>query len=229
MVCRVAPKSRRHSHIHNRCASIIAATRVRHTSWPKRRDRCIHMKLDQERGGWPRRAVRAVVFLGAAALLYVAGRLASNYLPSFSTAPCEHPDGLDLAAHGLQSALLAASIILQVRAFRKLTYASAILALLMPLAAWIVQQAAESRDTSRQRKCAARPLNDAMRACGADPTHYRRENGSYGSDILTLVAPGTTDRAWSCLARWSDHNGTVSITVDESVYQPYRATHSERH
>lgn len=71
---------------------LFAAARLKHTSWPKRRDRCIHMKLDQDRGGWHRSAVRAVVFLGAAAVLYVAGGLAFDYLPSFGMAPCERAD-----------------------------------------------------------------------------------------------------------------------------------------
>ena len=96
------------------------------------------------------------------------------------------------------------------------------------MAAWLIQDVANDRDDQRQRQCAARPLAEALKACGANSDDYRREKDQYGYDQLTLIAPGTTDQAWSCLWRWSVHNRTVTLNVDESVYREYRRAHPRR-
>ncbi|WP_176590892.1 hypothetical protein [Sphingobium sp. EM0848] len=184
------------------------------------------MKIGEgQQQGWHGIAIRMIGLLGALLILYVMGKLALEYAPSLGLVPCEYRDGFTLTAHGLQAILLAIGIWLQVRLFRRPSYASLILAILVPLTAWLIQHVANDRDAFRQQQCAARPLAAAMKACGANPIHYRREKDQYGYAVLTVTAPGTTDEAWSCLGRWSNHNGKVSLKVDESVYREHRKTH----
>lgn len=172
--------------------------------------------------GWHGIAIRAIALLGAPLLFFVFRGLAFDYLPIFQVAPCENRDGLDLTAHGLEAVLLAVGVGLQIRILQRPSYALLIAALLIPLTAWLIQEAANERDAFRQRQCAARPLEQAMIVCGANPAHYRRGKDQYGYDVLTVIAPGTTDKAWSCLSSWSNRNGTASIKVDESVYREAR-------
>lgn len=184
------------------------------------------MKIGEgQQQGWHGIAIRMIGLLGAPLILYVLGKLALDYAPSLGLAPCEKRDGFTLTAHGLQAILIVVGIWLQVRLFRRPCYASLILAILVPLTAWLIQHAADDRDASRQQQCAARPLAAAMKACRANPIHYRQEKDQYGYTVLKVIAPGTTDEAWSCLGRWSDRNGKVSLKVDESVYREYRRTH----
>lgn len=82
-----------------------------------------------------------------------------------------------------------------------------------------VQYFVISENVHRQVVCAARSLTEAMAACGAEPAHYRRGMTSDGFATLTLVSPGTTDRAWGCLTTWTYYaDGAPSLQVDESVY-----------
>jgi hypothetical protein len=155
------------------------------------------------------------------------GRLAFDYLPSFGRAPCEYRDDLTLGAHGVEAILLGIGIWLQIRVFRSPTYASLVAALLVALVAWLVQNAANDRVAFRERQCAERTLEEAMKACSAKSANYRLYKDPRGFSVLRVVAPGTTDQAWSCLGRWSDHNGTVSMEVDESVYQAFRKSHPQ--
>ena len=99
-----------------------------------------------------------------------------------------------------------------------------------PVLALLIQNAAIDYEASRQRKCENRSLTQAMASCGANPSHYRREtkryeyDDNYEFDVLTLVAPGTTDAAWQCLNQWSAYHGSVSIYIDKSVYDQARST-----
>lgn len=174
---------------------------------------------------WQGIAIRTIGLLGALPILYVLGKLTLKYVPSLGLAPCEYRDGFTLTAHGLQAILIAIGIWLQVRLFRRPSYSSLILVIVVPLTAWLIQHVVDERDAIRQQQCAARPLAAAMNACGANPSHYRLGRDQYGNAVLTVTAPGTTDKAWSCLGRWSYHNGKVSLKVDESVYREYRKAH----
>lgn len=186
------------------------------------------MKMGQQRWSHHRIAIRAIALLGVPPLLYVMGRLALQFVPSFGMAPCEDPDGLTHTALAVEAILIVVGVWLQVRVSRRPSYPVLIAALLAPLAVWLLQNAAKDRDALRQQQCISRPLAEAMRACGANPAYYRREKSRHQHDMLTLTAPGTTDRAWRCLSRWSDHNGTVSLEIDESVYREYRKAYSKR-
>lgn len=176
--------------------------------------------------GWHGIVTRMIGLLGAMLTFYVMGKLAIEYAPSLGLAPCEYLDGFTLTAHGLQAILIGVGIWLQVRLFRRPSYPTLVFAILVPLTAWLIQHVANDRDAFRQQQCAARPLAAAMNACGASPIHYRQEKDQYGYVVLKVIAPGTTDEAWACLERWSDHNGKISLKVDESVYREYRRTHN---
>jgi len=185
------------------------------------------MKMGQQRQGRHRIAIQAIALLGMLFLFYVMGRLALHFVPSLGLAPCEDSDGPTQAAYALEAGLIVVGIWLHVRVDRRPSYALLIAAILTPLAVWLLQNAVNDRDALRQRQCAARPLAEAMTACGANPEYYRREQRS-AYDVLTVIAPGTTDREHACLSQWSVHNGTVSMKVDESVYREYRERHSKR-
>lgn len=77
-------------------------------------------------------------------------------------------------------------------------------------------------EASRQVKCESQSWQEAIASCGANPAHVRLGKGAYGYPTLTLYAPGTTDRSWSCLEDWGLHNGHFSMKIDESVYTEAR-------
>lgn len=172
--------------------------------------------------GWRGAAIRAAALLGVVPIVDVLDALVLDSLPRLGLAPCEDRDLLTLAAHGLEAILLAVCVWAQLRALRHPTYAALLAALVIPVATWLIRDAASARDASRERQCVARPLEDAMKACRADPAVYRLGKSPYGNVTVTLFAPGRTDRAWRCLSRWSDLNGKVSIRVDDSIYGAYR-------
>jgi hypothetical protein len=99
-------------------------------------------------------------------------------------------------------------------------------ALALPVCAIGLNALAARSEVSRQAACARRGLQEAMVGCGADRSHYRQGVEGYGYKTLTLIAPGSTDDAWSCLWTWAIYNGSVSLKVDESVYEHYRRAHA---
>lgn len=99
-------------------------------------------------------------------------------------------------------------------------------ALAIPAIAVGLNAVASHSDAALQASCSKRGLHEAMATCGANPAHYREGRDQYGYAVLTLIASGNTDRAWNCLWTWSIHNGSVSMKVDENVYEHYRRTHA---
>lgn len=180
--------------------------------------------------GFSALALRAASLPGVALLLYVAGRLALDYVPRLAKAPCESADRLYHLSNGLEAVLLVVGLLLQICVLRRANLRLLVGALAVPIMALLVQDAAIDHENSRQQKCEMRTLPQAMTFCGANPAHYRREKKRFEYDIsdefevLTLVAPGTTDAAWQCLNNWSPYHGSVSINVDESVYDQPRST-----
>lgn len=173
--------------------------------------------------GFPALAIRAAALLGVGLLLYVAGRLAFDYVPKFGMAPCETADKLYHISNGLEAILLVVGLLIQIQVLRSPNLRLFVGAMAAPVLALLVQNAAIDHENLRQQKCENRSLPEAMASCGANPAHYRLRTSRYGYDQLTLVAPGRTDAAWSCLQRWSHHNGSVSLNVDESVYNQRRS------
>jgi hypothetical protein len=96
-------------------------------------------------------------------------------------------------------------------------------AVLLPGVAVASYAATVPFEAARQTACAAQSYQEAMASCRADPANYRLGKDGYGYPTLTLHAPGTTGRSWSCLSHWALHNGRefdgqFSINIDESVY-----------
>lgn len=82
-------------------------------------------------------------------------------------------------------------------------------------------------NAERQRQCETQTLEEAASTCRINWAIYRKGNDRDGKQTLTLLAPGTTDKAWNCLSRWADHNGTASLKIDDSVYRYARQSHSQ--
>lgn len=169
-------------------------------------------------------ALRAAALLNIGLLLYVSGRLASDYVPKFGRPPCESADRLYHISNGLEAILLVVGLLFQIWVLRNPKSRLLVGAMAVSISALIIQNAAINHEKSRQQKCENRSLPQAMASCGANPAHYRHGKTRYGYEMLTLVAPGRTDAAWKCLSLWSDYNGSVSFDVDESVYDQARST-----
>ena len=169
-------------------------------------------------------AIRVAALLGVGLLLYVSGRLTLDFIPRFGMPPCESADRLYHISNGLEAILLAFGLLSQIWVLRRPNLRLLVGAIAAPALALLIQNAAIDHETSRQQRCENRSLPQAMTSCGANPAHYRRRTDRYGYDVLTLVAPGTTDAAWRCLNQWSGHNGSASINVDESVYDHTSST-----
>lgn len=184
------------------------------------------MKLDEPKQGWHRIIICVIALLGAAPLLYFMGGLALDYIPRLGRPPCEHPDSLTRTAHGLQAILLTVGIWFQFRTYRHSSYASLVAVLLLPLIIWLIQDATNGREAQRQLQCAARTFEEATKVCGANPAFYRLGKSRHGTDVATLIAPGTTDQAWSCMDNWADYKDTFSIEIDDSVWRAARRAHA---
>jgi len=176
------------------------------------------------RKGFSALAIRAAALLGVGLLPYAAGRLILDYIPRFGLPPCESVDRLYHISNGLEATLLVVGLLLQIWVLRRPNLRMLVGAIAAPALALLVQNAAIDHETSRQQECENRSPSQAMASCGANPAHYRLGTGRYGYDVLTLVAPGTTDAALQCLQHWSYHNLSVSIIVDESVYDHARSS-----
>ena len=168
-------------------------------------------------------AIRAAALLGVGVLLYVAGRLALDYVPRFGRVPCESTDKRYHISNGLEAILLVLGLLLQMWVLRRPNLRLLVVAVGAAALALLIQNAAVDYENSREQNCKKRSLPQAMASCRANPAHYRRGKDRYGYDVLTLVAPGSTDAAWQCLNEWSGYNGAVSIKVDESVYDQARS------
>lgn len=180
------------------------------------------MKLVQERQGWHAAAIRSATVLSAIASLYLFAILAIEYLPKYGLPPCESPTNLLVVRHGLEALLIIISILLLIRVGRRPNYATLLAAFMAVVGAGLIQEIGNRYDVLRQQKCESRSLDEAMKACAANPAVYLRGTDHNGYGTLTLIAPGNTDGAWNCLNDWGLYNGDISFKVDESVYQAYR-------
>lgn len=104
---------------------------------------------------------------------------------------------------------------------------SVLAALAVPAVAIGLNAVAARAETVRQTECSKWDLQSAMAHCGAKAAHYRTSFDQHGNSSLTLVAPGTTDQVWNCLWNWQIHNGSVSMRIDERVYEHYRRVHGK--
>jgi len=185
------------------------------------------MKLAQGRQGWHAAAIRSATVLGTISSLYVFVMLAGEYLPRYGLPPCASPTNLLAVRHGLEALLLVLSILLLIRVYRRPTYATLLAAFMVLAGAGLIQEIGNRYDALRQQKCESRSLDEAMKACVANPAVYQRGTDDNGYGTLTLIAPGNTDESWNCLNDWGLYNGGTSFKVDENVYQAYRNAHNK--
>jgi hypothetical protein len=136
--------------------------------------------------------------------------------------PCQSPGLFFVAAWWALPVAMLVGIWLQIRGFRRRKPLSIAIAVVVPLFAWSTYQLASKKNDQDQAACQNRPVSEAMRVCEANPKFYRAGKDGYGYDTLTLVAPGTTDKAWNCLYWWASWNCSTSIIVDKSVYDNAR-------
>lgn len=174
---------------------------------------------------WPRRVLlpRVALFLAWGSLLMVL--LYPLSFLSWGISPCQVP-GWERQSAFLTTwtgfGLVAFLLFRAARHHSPRRFAAAILLLALSQG-WNAYS--RSLDDHAQRQCALRTADEAMAWCRADPAVYVRSVSIYGSPLLRLVAPGTTNRPWQCLMDWMPHQAREpawSIEVDESVYGPRR-------
>lgn len=163
-------------------------------------------------------AIRLASLIAVALLLFVSGRLVLDYLPRFGMPPCEKPDWLFHTLRGLIGVLIVAGIWLQIRLQRNPGLHLLALAMLVPLAALAVQEAANRHEAQAEKQCRGRTLPQAMKVCRTDPAHFRLGESGYGTPVLSLVPPGTTGAGWNCLQNWATYQNDISFVIDEGVY-----------
>lgn len=165
-------------------------------------------------------AIRLASLVPLALLLFVSGRLALDYLPKFGLPPCEGPDWVFHSLRGLVGVLIVIGFGLQVGLQHDSRVRRLIVALVVTLAALIVQEVASRHDIIEQRQCKVRSLSQAMQTCEANPAHFRIGESKYGTPVLSLVPPVSTGPAWNCLQAWATYQNDISLEIDEAVYRP---------
>jgi hypothetical protein len=156
--------------------------------------------------------------------LLLLAALASPFFLFFTLGlpPCEDESVFyDLTRLAVPASLLASAVWLHRLKHAPRTPAF-LVALAVPTVALGANAIAARLEIDRQAACEKRDLTQARVSCGANPAHYRAGKDQFGNATLTLVAPGTTDESWDCLWNWATHNGSVSLLVDESVYEQHR-------
>jgi len=177
---------------------------------------------DYKSSFWTNRKI--VVALAAALLvsgyLYLLFSLAVTFL-RYGLPPCESDEVVFWSRLACSAGLFVGSALLflsRMSAGFRFAFAVAVPTLLFGLQNLVI-----NHNMQRQAVCAARSLSEAMTVCGAEPTHFRRSITSQGFATLTLVAPGTTDRAWRCITDWTYHAyAAPSLEIDKSVYTAAR-------
>jgi hypothetical protein len=171
-------------------------------------------------------AITAVATVAALGLLLAGLALLVAFFFRFGLPPCaKESDAYLLTQLLLPLTCLASAIWLGALEWRP-DGKRLLLALALPAAVALLVWSLAAYDRQAQRRCAAQTLPQAMASCHADPAVYRLGRDAYGNPILTLFAPGTTDRAHYCLWRWTLHNRAVSLAIDESVYVDARRKHA---
>lgn len=152
-------------------------------------------------------------FAGMLSLLFA---LAVTFL-RYGLPPCESDEPVFWARIAFAASFFVGTAVTaapRLRPAPRITLAVGIPALMFGIQHYVIAD-----NEARQAACAARSLPEAIAECGAVRSHLRSGIDGYGYPTLTLVAPGSTDRAWDCLGDWARHaDGAPSLIVDESVY-----------
>jgi hypothetical protein len=126
---------------------------------------------------------------------------------SLGLPPCSEPSFASrVASWAVPTSFVVAAVIVFSLIFKG-GWRSFALAVLLPCVAVASYAATVPIEAARQTTCAAQSYQEAMASCRADPANYRLGKDGYGYPTLTLHAPGTTGRSWSCLSNWALHNG----------------------
>ena len=166
--------------------------------------------------------IRSIAALAIVFTLYALGRAFVSEINLIGLPPCQETSDLFRAAWWALPVAIVVGIVAQASAIRRPSLVTLVVALSIPAASWLLHDQAARWDNAKQKECRARPVEQAMTFCRANPRFYQQGKSKYGNVTMTLIAPGETDAAWDCLAKWNMWNGSVSFKVDESVYEAYR-------
>jgi hypothetical protein len=134
----------------------------------------------------------------------------------FRTMPCERVPSYESAISLAPLAYLAAGILLLL-GMRAEGRGTKIAGVGLGASATIIFAVAALINSAAQAACQERSLDQALSKCGANPNVYISQPMKSWATI-TLVAPGSTDQAFSCLSMWADTHPDYSLEVDKSVY-----------
>jgi hypothetical protein len=164
----------------------------------------------------------------ASAALVVCAIVSFLYMfVSLGLPPCSEAGlGTQIARWAVPTSFVIAAAIV-VRLMFKGGWQLVIFAIAIPVAAIVFYSITVPFEAARQTRCASQNWREAMASCKASPANYRLGRDGYGYPTLTLHAPGSTDRSWSCLTDWARRNsrefgGQFSINIHESVYAAAR-------
>lgn len=152
--------------------------------------------------------------------LYLLFSLAITFL-SYGLPPCESIEAVFWSRMACSVGLFLGGALLFLP--RRSSGVRCAIAVALPTVLFCVQYLVINYNEQQQAACAARSLPEAMAVCRSNTAHYRFSTSPEGFATLTLVAPGTTDRAWNCLTNWTYHaEAAPSLKIDESVYAAAR-------
>jgi len=177
---------------------------------------------------WKRLLLVGAARIVAATLIIIACLWPITIFFSYGRAPCADDSSLQIVSRIILPLAFALAAWLLFRAASKSSWRAARTSCIMVFVVLLSTWLAFKHNDSIQKACSARSWPQAVKACHANPKHYRRSIGTSGYPIYTLIPPGITDDTWGCLMRWHDHNGLVSMEVDESVYETHRRNLSKK-
>lgn len=157
----------------------------------------------------------AFAFIGAS-ILFVLGRFFGYGLP-----PCTDDNWYETTQIIRVAALFFGGIVIIFSSVRHKP-ALLLLGLVIGGVGWAINMQGEAQNREVIKECKAWTVAQAMNKCGAKADHYRIDpvidNEGRKHQRLTLVAPGTTDKAYNCLWLWSLYGDIYGFEIDESVY-----------
>ena len=160
-------------------------------------------------------SILALVFIGAS-LLLVFGHFVGYGLP-----PCTEDDWYETTQTIRVAALFSGGVLTACSAAR-MKPTLLLLGVMVGGIGWAVNMQGEARNLDIIKECKAATVAQAMNKCGAMADHYRInpviDDEGRKRHMLTLVAPGTTDKAYNCLWQWSLYGDVYGFKIDESVY-----------
>lgn len=147
---------------------------------------------------------------------------------SYGLPPCESDSLLQLTSRiVLPLAFLVAARFL-IQACRRNSWRDFAMGLIIATSFIFLTVLVYKFNDTKQGQCAKRNWNEASKYCDANVKYYRRSIDEYGYEVYTLHAPGAIDSSWYCLQDWKMRHDSVSLEIDESVYEAARAIHSTK-